>query len=463
MNEHSMHPTVVLNVVGLTPGMLGPHTPNLSRLAEQGVARPLQTITPAVTSSVQATFVTGALPREHGVVANGWYFRDLSEILFWRQSNRLVSGEKLWETARRRNPDFTCAKLFWWHNMNASADFAITPRPMYPADGRKIPDIYTTPGNLRDALAGDLGQFPLFRFWGPAADITSSQWIGRSALSVRRRFGPTLTLVYLPHLDYNLQRLGPSHPGIAVDLAAVDAICGELIEDAERDGARVVVLSEYGITNVERPVHLNRALREAGLVVCREEMGREILDPGASKAFAVADHQIAHIYIRNPDLIAEVKSLIGSLPGVDVVLDDAGKAVAGLDHQRAGDLVAIAKSDSWFTYYYWFDDERAPDFARTVDIHRKPGFDPVELFLDPAMRAPKLAIGWRLLKKALGFRTLMDVIPLDATLVKGSHGRPTDDPEEGPIFISSAPELLGEGPVAATSVRDLILDHVFRD
>ena len=195
----------------------------------------------------------------------------------------------------------------------------------------------------------------------------------------------------------------------------------------------------------------------------RRSQGREILDPGASKAFAVADHQIAHIYIRNPDLIAEVKSLIGSLPGVDVVLDDAGKAVAGLDHQRAGDLVAIAKSDSWFTYYYWFDDERAPDFARTVDIHRKPGFDPVELFLDPAMRAPKLAIGWRLLKKALGFRTLMDVIPLDATLVKGSHGRPTDDPEEGPIFISSAPELLGEGPVAATSVRDLILDHVFRD
>ncbi len=456
-----MHPTVVLNVVGLTPGLLGPGTPHLQRLAERGGVRPLRTIMPAVTSSVQATFVTGTLPREHGIVANGWYFRDLAEIMFWRQSNRLVAGEKLWQTARRRNPDFTCAKLFWWHNMYSSADFAVTPRPMYPADGRKIPDVHTAPGDLRDALVGELGQFPLFRFWGPAADIVSSQWIGRSALSVRRRFHPTLTLVYLPHLDYNLQRLGPSHPDIARDAAAVDAICGELIEDAERDGARVIVLSEYGITDVDRPVHVNRALREAGFLVCREEMGREMLDPGASQAFAVADHQIAHIYLRDPNFLADVRSLIQALPGVDAVLDGDGKAAAGLDHQRAGDLVAIARRDSWFTYYYWLDDDRAPDYARTVDIHRKPGYDPVELFLDPGIRAPKLAVGWRLAKKTLGFRTLMDVIPLDATLVKGSHGRINDDPEDGPVFISSAPDLLGDGAIEAVAVRDLILDHVF--
>ncbi|MGH8694605.1 MAG: alkaline phosphatase family protein, partial [Burkholderiales bacterium] len=204
-----MNRTLVLNVVGLTRVLLA-HAPNLSALAKRGGMRPLDTVVPAVTTTVQSTFVTGALPREHGIVGNGWYFRELSEIWLWRQSNGLVGGEKLWEAARSRDPAFTCAKLFWWYNMYSTADFAVTPRPMYPADGRKLPDIHTHPADLRDELQGALGQFPLFRFWGPAADITSTRWIGKSALHVFGKFKPTLTLVYLPHLDYNLQRLGPN-------------------------------------------------------------------------------------------------------------------------------------------------------------------------------------------------------------------------------------------------------------
>ncbi len=458
-----MRATLVLNVVGLTPALLGPHAPNLQRLAARGGLRALDTVMPAVTTTVQSTFVTGALPREHGIVANGWYFRDLSEVWLWRQSNRLVAGEKIWESARRRDPEFTCAKLFWWYNMYSSANWSVTPRPMYPADGRKLPDIYSDPPELRAELNAALGEFPLFRFWGPGADIVSSEWIARCALHVRKQHRPTLTLVYLPHLDYNLQRLGPADPAIHADVARVDALCGELIDAAERDGDRVIVLSEYGITAVNRPIHINRALREAGLIRIREELGLELLDAGACKAFAVSDHQIAHIYVSDPALIPQVKALVQELPGVERVLDEEGKRAYGLDHARSGELVAIAHADSWFTWYYFLDEARAPDFARAVDIHRKPGYDPVELFLDPALKFPKLRIASRLARKALGMRYLMDVISLDASLVKGSHGRPTDRADEGPLLISSEPDLLPAGHVAATGVKRIVLDHIFAD
>jgi predicted AlkP superfamily pyrophosphatase or phosphodiesterase len=457
--RRGMRRTLVLNVVGLTPRLLE-HAPNLKALAARGGMRPLNAVTPAVTTTAQSTFVTGAPPRDHGIVGNGWYFRDLAEVWLWRQSNHLVSGEKVWDAAKRLDPSFTCAKLFWWYNMYSTADFSVTPRPMYPADGRKLPDIYTHPAELRDELQRELGQFPLFRFWGPAADITSTRWIGRSALHVFNRYRPTLTLVYLPHLDYNLQRFGPDYESIGRDVAAVDDVCGELIEAAERAGAAVVVLSEYGITRVSNPIHINRALRDAGWLRVREELGREQLDAGASDAFAVADHQIAHVYVARPELVPEVAQLLRRLPGVERVLDDAGKRALGLDHPRSGELVAISDACSWFTYYYYRDDDRAPDYARTVDIHRKPGYDPVELFIDPEIKAPKLRIAMRLVQKAVGMRYLMDVISLDAGLVRGSHGRPTDRAEEGPLFISSTPELLGEGPVAATDVKSLLLAHV---
>lgn len=456
-----MRPLVVLNVVGLTPSLIGEHTPNLSRLIQRGGMRPLTPITPAVTCSVQSTFLTGLRPSEHGIVGNGWYFRDLAEVMFWRQSNRLVQGEKIWETARALDPAFTCANLFWWYDMYSSADIAVTPRPMYPADGRKIPDIYTTPIPLREELNQALGQFPLFNFWGPKADITSSRWIARCALHILDSRRPTLTLVYLPHLDYNLQRLGPNDPRVAEDVREVDALCGDLIRGAECNGAAVVVLSEYGITPVDRPVHINRALRAAGLLAVREEMGRELLDAGASTAFAVADHQLAHVYVSRPEQLARVRQVLESLPGVERVLDAGSKPEWGLNHPRAGELIAISDSRSWFTYYYWNDDTRAPDFARTVDIHRKPGYDPVELFIDPAIAMPVLSIGWRLLKKKAGFRTLMDVIPLDADLVRGSHGRVDEDRQLGPVFLSSERDLLPDGEVAATAVKSLLMTHLF--
>ncbi len=456
-----MQRTIVVLVVGLTPSLMGTNTPNLSKLARRGAMQPLTTVTPAVTCAAQSTFVTGTAPDQHGIVGNGWYFRDLSEIWFWRQSNKLVAGEKIWDAAKKRDPEFTCAKLFWWYNMYADVNWAVTPRPMYPADGRKLPDIHAKPEMLRGELNSTLGQFPLFRFWGPGADLVASDWITRSALHVRETRDPTLTLVYLPHLDYSLQKYGPNAPEVEPEVQAVDRLCGQLIEQANEDGTRVVVISEYGITDVKGPVHINRALRQAGLIQVREEMGLELLDAGASEAFAIADHQIAHIHVQKPERLGEVKTLIEALDGVEVVLDEEGKKAYGLAHNRAGDLVAISHADRWFTYYYFLDDANAPDYARTVEIHRKPGFDPVELFMNPNIKIPQLAIGYRLLRKAMGFRVLMDVIPLDANLVKGSHGRLTDRPEDGPLIISSEADLLPDIEVAATDVKQIILDHIF--
>ena len=459
-----MQRTLVILVVGLAPHLIGPHTPHLARLAARGGQRYLNTVTPAVTCTAQSTLVTGLMPSGHGAVANGWYFKDLREVLLWRQPNNLVAGEKIWDAGKARDPDFTCAKMFWWYNMYASADWSATPRPMYPADGRKIPDHYTYPTDLRDELDAKLGQFPLFKFWGPVADITSSDWITKSTLHIMETRSPTLTMTYLPHLDYNLQRLGPdlSHPRLQQDLREIDDCCGQLIEHADKTGQRVVVVSEYGITQATDAVHINRALRQAGLIAWRMEMGREVFDAGASEAFAMADHQIAHIYVKNPARIEEVRQIVAGLDGVESVWGEDDKRANGLDHERSGDLVAISEADRWFSYYYWLDDDKAPDYARTVDIHRKPGYDPVELFFDPDTPMVKLQSAFKLLKRKAGIRNLLDVIsPCRTDIVKGTHGRITDDPEVGPLVISSEPDLMPEGAVDAVDFKDLVLAHVF--
>ena len=457
-----MRRTVVINAVGLTPDHLGANTPCLSAFAKNGAMASVMPPLPAVTCTAQSTYVTGTWPDEHGIVANGWYFDDECEIKFWRQSNKLVQRPKIWEIAGALDPGFTCANLFWWYNMYSSVDYAVTPRPMYPADGRKLPDIYTQPGNLRTTLQKQFGQFPLFNFWGPRTSIKATQWIADAAMWVEERFRPTLSLVYLPHLDYNLQRIGPNDPRIAADLKELDAVCGDLIDTFQAAGVQVSVLSEYGIVPVSRPVHLNRVLREAGMIAVREELGHELLDAGASAAFAVADHQIAHVYVNDPARLDEVRSLVAGTAGVAEVIDEVGKRERHLDHPRSGDLVALAEPDAWFTYYYWLDDERAPDYARTVDIHRKPGFDPVELFIDPELKLPQAKVGLTLLKKQLGFRYLMEVIPLDASLVQGSHGLPTP-PGAGPLFMTERADLLSAPAIDATGVCDLMLRHLQTD
>ena len=456
-----MTKTAVLNVVGLTANLIGEHTPFLSKWSSEGRTAIVDPVLPAVTCSAQATYLTGEMPASHGIVANGWYFRDECEVKFWRQSNKLIQAPKIWERAREKDPAFTCANMFWWYNMYSSADYSVTPRPMYRSDGLKLPDCYSNPASLRDELQQKFGTFPLFDFWGPATTVRSSQWIADASRYVVDKHDPSLTLVYLPHLDYNLQRIGPGAPEIATDLREIDAVCEELITGFEQKGMRVVVLSEYGINEVSRPVSLNRVFRNEGLIAVREEMGLELLDAGASKAFAVADHQLAHIYVNDPAHIPAVKTLVEQQPGVSMVLAEEGQVAYGLWHPRSGELVAVAEPEAWFTYYYWLDDAKAPDFARTVDIHQKPGYDPVELFTNPAFRFPMLQVGRRLIKKKLGFRYLMDVIPLDASLVKGSHGHLPADPGECPLLITRQSELLPDDRIRPITVHDVLLEHVF--
>jgi predicted AlkP superfamily pyrophosphatase or phosphodiesterase len=437
--------TAVINVVGLSESLLGEHTPRLQAFRQRGVLTRIEPAFPAVTCTAQSNYLTGLLPSAHGIVGNGWYERELAEVHFWKQSNHLVKGQKIWELLKAMDPQVTCAQLFWWFNMYAAVDWSITPRPIYRADGSKIFDIYSWPYSIRDEIKRDLGEFPFAGFWGPAAGQDTSagradsvsRWIAEAARWIERKHRPTLSLIYLPHLDYNLQRLGPGHTEIARDCRRIDEIAGELIEFFEKQSVQVMVVSEYGISTVQRPVPLNRLFREQGWLVVKEELGGELLDCGASRVFAVADHQVAHIYVNDRALEAQVRALVERQDGVAEIWGAPEKRAGGVDHQRAGDLIAISKQDAWFSYYYWLEDRRAPDFARTVDIHRKPGYDPVELFLDPELPIVKGRIVWRLLQKRLGFRMLMDVIPLDASLVKGSHGRRPARQEEWPVLISA--------------------------
>lgn len=447
-----MHRTAILNVVGLTPRLIGEHTPKIRAFMERNRSALIEPVLPAVTCTAQATYVTGKLPREHGAVANGWYDRDYAEHRFWKQPEQLVQGEKLWDMLRKNDPEFTCAKVFWWYNMYSSADYTVTPRPLYLSDGSKVFDVHTQPMGMRDRLKRDLGPFPFMNFWGPASGIESTKWIAASAKWIEEKHWPTLSLVYLPHLDYNLQRVGLQMDLIRDDLKQIDDVVGDLISFYEKRQIKVVLLSEYGITNVDQPVHLNRIFREKGWLSIKDEVGLETLDLGGSRAFAIADHQLAHIYVNDPAILEEVRAVLAATPGVQQVLGKVEKSYARLDHARSGDLIAIADTRSWFTYYYWQDDAKAPDFARCVDIHRKCGYDPVELFLDPSLKFPKLKLGFTLAKKKLGFRYLMDVIPLDATLVKGSHGRVPEDQNDWPVLIGDFTSLPTNSPIRADQV-----------
>ena len=450
-----MRRTAILNVVGLTGKLLDSgNLPRLAAFARDGTRLTVRPAFPAVTCTAQATYLTGLPPSGHGIVGNGWYDRSLAEVQFWKQSNRLVAGRKLWEDLRMERPGFTCANLFWWYNMYSTADYSITPRPIYRADGAKVFDIASQPAGLRPEIKRDLGEFPFPAFWGPRAGIASSQWIADAARWVEERHSPDLQLVYLPHLDYNLQRLGPDPAAVAADLRAIDEVAGGLIDSLEARGVEVAVLSEYGITAVDRPVYLNRVFRQRGWIAWRDELGTEAFDAGGSRAFAVADHQVAHVYVNDPSILAEVRAVLEREPGVAEVLDAGAQAARGLRHARAGDFVAVADARSWFAYYYWQDDARAPDFARTIEIHRKPGYDPAELFVDPRLRWPAWRVAGFLLKKKLGLRALLDVIPLDATLVRGSHGRVPDDAGDQPVLLARRPSDQQIGmTLAATEVH----------
>lgn len=454
-----MPPLVLVNAVGLTPRLL-PLAPRLRALAEAGWMRPLQDVLPAVTCTAQATLLTGELPDRHGIVGNGWFWRETGEVRFWLQSNRLLQAEPLYQTAQARaaarGRTFRCAKLFWWFNQGAPVALSVTPKPYYGADGNKAFGISGMPEGLTERLERQHGPFPFATFWGPMAGLPCTRWIAASAATVLRDERPDLLLVYLPHLDYDPQRHGPQGCDMPRLVGELDAACAPLLDAARAVGATTWVVSEYGHVPVSRAVLPNVALRQAGLLAVRPGPFGEILETFLSRAFAVCDHQVAHVYVRDAADRERTAEVLRALPGVARVVVGPARAELHLDHARAGDLIALATPDAWFAYPFWLDDRQAPDYARTVDIHRKPGYDPCELFLDPRLRVPKGRVALRLLQKKLGFRTLFDVVPLDPGLVRGSHGLVAADPADGPLLLGTGPAPAGT-VLPMTAVRNLVL------
>ncbi|UWX98364.1 alkaline phosphatase family protein [Arthrobacter zhaoxinii] len=459
-----MKPVLLLDVVGLTALSLR-HMPRLSKLAAAGWSSELATVLPAVTCTVQSTMLTGLAPSDHGIVGNGWYFRELGDVFFWRQHNKLVAGEKIWESARRKDPDYRAGNICWWYAMGMSTDITITPRPIYHADGRKSPDAYIRPPALHDELVSRNGEFPLFQYWGPGAGIQSTQWIIESTRHVMRSQAPELLMAYLPHLDYDLQRFGPGHPQATRAAAELDAALAPLLDEAESHGYAVIAVAEYGIEDAHLPVDINRVLRREGLLEVYVQDGKEQLDTWASRAFAVADHQVAHVYVQDAGDVARTADILRATRGIDEVLDRHAQARYGLDHERSGELAVIAEPGAWFTYYFWLDDARAPEYARGVDIHRKPGYDPGELFFDPADKLAKAKAGLNLIRKKAGLRYAMSTVPLNPAHVRGTHGRLPGSRNSTPVVISSedrmppfVEELMRGGkPIPAAAVKSLVL------
>ena len=453
-------PLIVINTVALTAERL-PLAPRLNALAKAGWQRSLAEVLPAVTCTAQASMLTGQTPAGHGIVGNGWLFRDTGEVRFWQQSNRLLQAEPVYVAARRQAAEkgraFRCAKLFWWFNQGAAVDISVTPKPHYGADGNKAFDILGTPEGLTEQLKKKLGDFPFRTFWGPTAGLPCTQWIARCAAEVvsDKSAPPDLTLVYLPHLDYDTQRFGPDQCDWSRLAGELDAACEPLLDAARKVGARVWVTNEYGHVPVRRAVLPNRALRQVGLLSARLGPFGENLGTFSSSAFAVCDHQLAHVYVNQADDLQRVRDVLAGLEGVGRVLAGEEKTALGLDHPRSGELVLLAQPDAWFAYPFWLEDDRAPDYARTVDIHRKPGYDPCELFFDPKLWWPMGRGLRKVLQKKLGFRTLFDVVPLDPSLVKGSHGLAISDPAKRPVFIGDGPAPSQD--LAQTEVTNLML------
>lgn len=336
---------------------------------------------PGVTCTAQASFRTIQPPRSHGMVANGLFDQTYQKVRFWEQSAALVEGKRFWEEYRTRGGKV--GMLFWQQSLGESADIVLSPAPIHKHHGGMIQDCYSQPWDLYARLCQTLGsKFNLMHYWGPMASAKVGRWIVQATCEVMRnpRFAPGLCLSYLPTLDYDLQRHGPDHPKAARALAELQSQLDMLVTTARSLGYHVLLYGDYVIAPVREAVLPNLALRDAGLFRVRSVRGMAYPDLYTSRAFAVVDHEVAHVYVRHPDDLDATQAVLRDLPGVELLLQPPEQARLGVDHANAGNFVLIAKQGAWFGYSWWREAHQAPDYATHVDIHNKPGFDPCELF-----------------------------------------------------------------------------------
>ena len=433
---------VLLSIPGLRSSDL-PSMPNLSSLAEGGAQGRLVPSFPCLTCPVQATLTTGATPQEHGVIANGFYWRETGKVEMWTAWNEVIEVPQIWDRLHEHDPQLTSAVWFPLHSKGAGADFICTPAPIHNPDGSESLWCYTRPSEMYGKLRDTFGHFPLMNFWGPASSIRSTDWIVDSAVWAAGQYQPRFSYIYLPHLDCAAQKFGPNSPEAHRALQELDGAIGRLLEGYRQSGldeALWLAASEYVITEVNSVSYPNRLLREHGLLTVEERDGLEYLVPAQSRAWALVDHQLTHVFVADKNDVATVADLFSQHDLVDQVLVGEERGRYQLDHPSAGEVVLLSDPESWFAYYWWLDDAKAPAFARTVDIHRKPGYDPVEMFFDPATKST----------------------PLDARLVRGSHGFPADLPDrQGAVLCSHADALplSAAGTISDRQIAAVIYRH----
>ncbi len=429
---------LVCNIAGLSPRLLSDPTAlgrTRARLGGLATVAPVKPAFPAVTCTAQATYSTGRRPSEHGIISNGLYDPERRTVSFWQQAAGLVPVPQIWDAVRQRRVDARTAYLFWWNGMHSTAEVFMNVAPFHFADGRTVAACYSDPPELYDRIHEKLGPFPLHRFWGPLTSIESSAWIAAATQEVIESSPLDLVLTYIPHLDYSQQKFGPTSEAVAADLAELDGVLEGLVGFARDRDFEVLLLSEYGIGEVNGAVALNQEFRRQKWIAIREGEGMEFVDIGRCRAFAMVDHQVAHIYTQSIDNEG-VAEFVASLDGVADVLVGDRLYEAGLDHPRAGSIVAVAEKDKWFSYPWWLDPDKAPDFAGTIDIHRKPGFDPLEMFFDPATKK----------------------VSQDTALIRGSHGRVPESKDEWAVALASFP--LPAQTLAADEIFDLLINQV---
>ena len=433
----------LLSIPGLRPDDLS-HMENLQALVSTGESARLTPSFPCVTWPVQANMLCGSLPQEHGITANGFFWRDTFEVEMWTAWNEKVQQPQIWDLLANRGKK--SAVWFPMLSKGCGAETVCMPAPVHNPDGTESLWCYTKPQSLYGELLEKHGHFPLHHFWGPQANIASSRWIIESALTATERFRPDFFYIYLPHLDYAAQRSGPDSKEAKTALRELDALLGQFFQGVDHITNKDVlwlVASEYAIVPVDHVSYPNRVLRDAGFLNVYQEDG-EWIDFRKSRAWALVDHQFSHVYLQqnSQDEAEEIARLFRDQPGIDEVLVGDEKKKYGIDHLRSGEIILISTVYSWQAYYYWNEDEQAPPFARSVDIHRKPGYDPVELFFDHQTKS----------------------IPLDATLVSGSHGAPVQQNNQQGLFASSQAGLLTqsgfeEGLLQDREVCRLVLDQ----
>lgn len=410
---------IVIDIVGLESKHISEETtPNIFKISQTGETRELETVFPAVTCTVQSSLLSGSYPEVHGIISNGLYDRQNYSVSFWEQSSNLVQADRIWDVIKMHQNSSKTAVLFWQNTMYSNADFVLTPRPLHMED-KMVMWCYSNPPGFYEKISDKIGKFDLTWYWGPLVSKRSSEWIEMATEYVLENERPNFLFTYIPHLDYSFQRNGTSYKELKDDLRFVDELVGKLVKKVTSLGmaedTQFIIFSEYGFTDVNSDIPLNSIFRENDLVSVREIEGLEYLDLEHSNVFAMADHQVAHIYVKE-SFTNQVTKILEGIKGIDVILDNNLKRQFRINHQRSGDLIAISNKDKWFSYYWWFDQLKAPSFARRVDIHRKPGYDPVELFFDPSTKS----------------------IPLNGKLVKGSHGRlPIQGQSANPVFVSN--------------------------